>query len=447
MRRVIAAAAAVVLLASYAACGDDGVAPARDGGAGAEAGADVVDGGFEPHPCTPAPRPSYVPDGWTPYDDYAPCSSLYVPTDTSQLPQPIAWQDCEPAAGVAGCRRIKIDWAPLPTKPTKEVFTGGDAAIDAEGHVYILSNRDFADADGKLGHRVTFVAEADGPVHSAILATRPDLLLTVGFLAPSFSLPRWIAFVSEDLASGGGGYVAGTIDKPAPTVQHHFGYGVHSASVGPLGVLDVASNATLSLLDFDTGAKLLDIQTPSLPMSFEWMFGGDVYWFGNSGHVADVGRWTKSGGAVDFINYGFNPEHAAGDLGTDGTDMVWVEAHGGPDDAGFFWSTADYWTSPYADDKTKLQPRRLRSAPVGALSGDRIAVGCGYAASFSPGGVWVVRISDGQGWFLANNKGWDWQAPLAVTCSEVFVQVYVSGPISTVARVALDQLGPGVAPD
>ncbi|HEX4512464.1 MAG TPA: hypothetical protein VH054_02975 [Polyangiaceae bacterium] len=211
-------------------------------------------------------------------------------------------------------------------------------------------------------------------------------------------------------------------------------------------MLRIGANTFVTLLDFDSGDKLTDIKSPSLPMSFEWMFRSNVFWQGNAGRVNDVGRWTPDGGAIDFINYGFDATHVAGDLGTDGTDMVWLEGHGGMTDAGPY-TTMDYWTSPYAADASKLQPRRLRSEATTSILGTPIAVGCGYGAYANGYGLRIIRLSDGWSWFLANVSAWDWNQALAVSCSEVFVSIAIDGPINTLARVALDQLGPGTAPD
>ncbi len=184
-------------------------------------------------------------------------------------------------------------------------------------------------------------------------------------------------------------------------------------------------------------------------MTFEWMFRDEVYWQGNTGRVNDVGRWTADAGATDFINYAFDPNHAAGDLGTDGVDMVWLEGHGGATDAGPY-TTMDYWTSPYVTDASMLLPRRLRSETTTAMLGTPIAVGCGYAAYAPVGfvnGLRIIRLSDGWSWFVPNVTGWYWVQALALTCTELFASVNISGPITTMARVALNQLGTGVPPD
>lgn len=75
-------------------------------------------------------------------------------------------------------------------------------------------------------------------------------------------------------------------------------------------------------------------------------------------------------------------------------------------------------------------------------------VGCGYAARSNGEHIRVVRLSDGQSWLLSNalTDPWGWSEPLALTCTELFATVRNSG-VTRLARVRLDSLGPGIAPD
>jgi len=60
-------------------------------------------------------------------------------------------------------------------------------------------------------------------------------------------------------------------------------------------------------------------------------------------------------------------------------------------------------------------------------------------------GLRIVRLADGCSWFLPDVSAWHWNQALALTCSEVFVSIAIDGPIDTLSRVALDQLGSGSA--
>ncbi len=389
----------------------------------------------EAAPCTPEPQPAYVPAGWVPYDDYAPCTGLYIPTDVSQLPAPITWMACESSWGVPGCRRIDLNWGP----PIADgAYTDTDARVDATNHVIVMTSRDYAGAMGSLDHRVNFVADADGPVYAAIMATQPGHFLpNVYHFAPSFTPPRWLWGVTEYSKFDTNGYIAGTIPQLKPSTHGHYSSGAPPYSVGDLGVLQ-----GLTLLDFTTGAPLAVVKG-SLAVLSPWPFGSYLFAQGTGGLINDVERWDLDAGSVDFINYSFDPSHPAGGLGTDGVDMVWIEAHGPPSDI-YSWSTADYWTSPYATNPATITPRRLTAELPDALLGVPVIVGCGMAAFVNDNGLRIVRISDGSFWMVPNVNGSpvvNWQQALAVTCTEVFVRVAFSGPVVTMARVAVASLG------
>ena len=97
------------------------------------------------------------------------------------------------------------------------------------------------------------------------------------------------------------------------------------------------------------------------------------------------------------------------------------------------------------------QPRRLRSEFHDLFGPYGFTVGCGYAArTTEEGGKWsvrVTRLSDGVSWLLSNNGTmWVWAAPVALTCTELFISV-VTKTGATIARVQLDSLGTAIPAD
>ncbi|HLK39044.1 MAG TPA: hypothetical protein VKU41_19920 [Polyangiaceae bacterium] len=110
-------------------------------------------------------------------------------------------------------------------------------------------------------------------------------------------------------------------------------------------------------------------------------------------------------------------------------------------------------TSPYTTDPAAVVPRRLRSEGSGFFgAASPFHVGCGYAALFTQLGTWgvlIVRLADGQSWFLTTPDGtsWSWVDAVALTCTEFFGVVALEKSTRTVARVRLDSLGPGMPPD
>lgn len=422
MRRVllIASAAGVGVAAACGACGDSPATP-TDAGAGADVQADVRDAKDEPTPCTPKPRPSYVPNGWVPWDAFAGCSGMYVPTKESDLPAPFEWEACDSQVvpQLAGCRQVKARAGDVPG-------TRYDAALDSNAKVLIIQT---AGAGTPVAAHTERIGEADGPMRSAVMSTFGSLgYITNDALLQSLFPPFWIATVTSFAISETVGYVGGRIDTVAPTVAGNYEstFSSHGFIVGPHGILHGPNGALFELLDFDTGARIEDITTGSqdegLGQSFPWFFGDSLAWGASSGRVSVVRRWDfGTPGPKNFIDYRPDPDHAAGNLGSDGKDMVWLEGHG-PQISNAFWTTGDVWTSPYAATKADLKPRRLRSEIPNTVGLTPARVGCGIAGLNNGLGARIIRLSDGYSTFLKVDVDWVWSEVLVITCNEIFLR-------------------------
>ncbi|MCC6216407.1 MAG: hypothetical protein IT376_16215, partial [Polyangiaceae bacterium] len=112
----------------------------------------------------------------------------------------------------------------------------------------------------------------------------------------------------------------------------------------------------------------------------------------------------------------------------------------------------DIYTAPYTEDAAQLQPRRLRSDPYQGM-GLNFVVGCGYAArEGARDQTVVVRLADGVAWILDDTPDWTYGRPLAITCEEIFWDYNESkenflGGMTSIARIRLADLGPGLPPD
>ena len=421
-----------------AACGSEQQA----GPADASIEADAADTRDEPKPCTPKPRPSYVPDGWRPFDEYRPCSGLYVPTTPEGLPASPVWESCgaDVDPPLAGCERIAVD-------PTSTGWTATDVSGDGNGGILVLTSREFTT------YQVFLVADIAGKVYSAIMASDMGRYALTYELLQSINGARWLMNVVDMLGKRTDGFVGGTTADVSPRITWKQDVGENGEVIGPPGIMHMTNNAQLELLDFnDPSKKLVDIITPAqdneLLNSFPMFHGDSLFWFGNSGRMAAQRRWDADTGPVDFINYN-DPDHGAGDLGTDGKDMVWIEAHG-PALYNSFWTTADYWTSPYVKDRKDLNPRRLRSEIPNILAGDHVKVGCGRGSLNNGLGLRVVDLTTGGSWFLpsaSKKTGWTWVQPLLLTCDYLYGRVSYRGQHITIARFPFTALGPATPPD
>jgi hypothetical protein len=112
--------------------------------------------------CSSGPTLATPPAGWVPYPGFDSTCHFYVPASAAQLPPPIQWEPCNGVVptGIA-CRQMKYDWQPYPG--VGHIDGGSSAWLRPDGTVVIELSR-------WVGCTTVYrmVADADGPVHSAI---------------------------------------------------------------------------------------------------------------------------------------------------------------------------------------------------------------------------------------------------------------------------------------
>jgi hypothetical protein len=404
-----------------------------------------------------------IPAGWVPFTDYDPSCGFYVPSSRDVLPPPITWQACEPAVVPPGavCEQMKVTWTPvLDDSPAGYMLD--EAWLQPDGTYTMAIDR------AMPGMGMYVVADADGPVHSAFLATNET---TCRPFPDDLRDGRVVYRVFDRRAKGtlseyGGGALVSGIDDLQPRVFLRFDDSVaRGYLVGQPGVLENQSYPTnvLVLHDWTDPTKILmkwsAAQDPGLQETGLEFQGQALFWQAANDPAVRLRVWTADAGARDFISFGSDTSQAAGDLGTDGHDMVWLDGSGRTQPYGPY-PTAAFMTSPSTADPAQLRPRRLRSEPGAGDAGSGLGasatqVGCGYAARQFPGGIRILRLSDGVSWVLPMNAGasrWGWVNALAVTCTHFYGsargQVDNTGSwITTIARLRLDSLGSGIAPD
>lgn len=391
--------------------------------------------------CVPPPRPAGVPDGWELYPDYDPCCGFYIPGASAPMPTPITWESCGSNAVPSGiaCQRMKFDWTYPPGTPPIAYATMG---TKIGSNVLLKFTRLVGDYDYDV------VANADGPILNSLLETQWKRC-ALGL--QDLSGDRYVAGVLENNQSVPSGFLSGKTDRSLADVVTHLSIpGGHGFRVGQVGILDVSEGHVFHLYpakDFKNSITLWsDAQDNGLAQVGPFFYGDDLFWNATSLDDAKVHIWTEAGGVKDFISF---PDFSrtASSLGTDGTDMVWLEGVPRTTDGSFL--PASIMTAPYTTNPTQITKRRLRSE-AGNVGVSNFVVGCGYAARDLYGQTRLVRVADGQSWLLGSNPTssnlWDWMTPLVITCAEMFAYVTADGQ-PNIARVRLDSLGPGVPPD
>jgi hypothetical protein len=402
-------------------------ASSSDASADGSTSSDASDGGAfgtsdaNAFKCEVPARPGWMPDGWVLFDKY-PCCGLYVPTSTDLLPPPVQWQACAGDAGDGVNCRVMSNAVGAPEWGVS--VTDAGVALEA----YELMPNDAG---------AFVVAEADGPVHQAIMDTDPQC---GGLTLSDMNGGKYAFRFYWGDSFEGGEVLGGSVDEFHPSLVESLAPGENDVAAGPLGLLDMATS------DFE----LHTWSQPDLVMSiakangyFPAFTSNAIFWSENEGQ--QVQMYMPSTGVIDLISMPTYAVQNAADFGADDYDFVWVEGQGWDPTTETFASAA-YYTSPYTTDPAQITRRRLTAESPTSFGDSYTKVGCGYAAHTNEAGVRVVRIADGVSWLLTNEPGYNFVEPLGITCTEIFVDVGIGDGNISIARVRLDSLGPGMPP-
>jgi hypothetical protein len=443
-----AGATAAGATAGGAAAGGAAAGGAAQGGASdGVAGQDTTSGAAgKPNPATQCASSSRgVPEGWQPLALYG-SRCVYVPPTREKLPKGLTWTACATkAASLTSCREIAIDWT---TDGTNATGGSNEAFVDADGHVVFALRRMYEDHAKNQAAAMAMVVEVDGQVRQALWdpyddARRPAFWLLAGGVGEHKA--AWSLFEFGSNPARRAGFGGNDLElEPKQLFALAPGRGVPR----PGKTYFAETSQTLTVRSWDD-ARVADIAESSGNVP-RW--AGDVlFWTRDGGAASELRIWTESTGSVLLRGFGADGSRTASQLGTDGTDLVWLE---GSERAAIDspYPIRAIYTAPFTTDPERLQPRRLRSWLPEILSSTYPpAVGCGRAAFFhprpgnaaDPSGVFrdilLVRLSDGVAWRIESPETYQfdaaWTLPLALTCKELFV-----GAGLNVRRIALEAL-------
>jgi hypothetical protein len=175
---------------------------------------------------------------------------------------------------------------------------------------------------------------------------------------------------------------------------------------------------------------------------------GDAIFFTTASRTrSGINVWTKAHGARPLLRWAGNSSRGAGNLGTDGTHLVWSEGEG--KDAGTSYPERYVVTAPFTTNPEELRPRRLRRQQSRHIADRPWQVGCGRAAHQAGNrAIEVVDLKSGDAFVATSRPGLVLAEPLAVTCSELYAAAYLASPDGaqssryTIVRLALSELEP-----
>lgn len=447
MKRPLAAIAAVAgaALAPFAACSDSTSAGSPDADAASDVATDERQSERDSYVEPSDTGPQFNADGWIRLD-YPNCN-FYAAPSPEKMPPPLVWEPCSSIVAPLGidCRQIKFNWQP-PTNGGTTSIGGMSGWVDAAGKSWLAVG--FTPAD----LAVYVVAEADGPVHQAISYKRGQCSITrarIDTTKAIFTVVRPHSKTSPEERGAIGSDV-----NEVPRVLEHWADGAgRSYYAGPASYF--ALGAGNEVRAWTPGAPPLGtvvLTDPGQMLPFRFV-GNELFYQVGDQYYGRIKVFSPASGARDLVSFGNDVSSRAVNFGTDGIDMVWVEAFG-RSSINDPWTTINIMTAKFTADADKIQKRRLRSE-ISAVGVAPFTVGCGYAAHFvsslAEGNiVRIVRLNDGHSWKLpaipTDGGAWTFQDPPAITCEEIFVNVNDRGQFNT-ARIRLDSLGPGEPAD
>ncbi len=400
--------------------------------------------------CELPPKPDGVPAGWVDYADWQ-CNKcrFYVPSSKAVLPPPIVWEKCPKSPAGIDCQSMMTDW-------TQKEFPVGSVVMGTTEGIPVLG---FArnGSDDPHPYLMQVVAEADGPVRTALtkmLFAAPGCLLKVEALQDGKVIYTLLGddALGKWTTSPHKGAIGGPIDQFHPDVIGD--YGEENAVLCSASRVYRDTQALAFYTHLWGSADETFISSPptdpeKLQLGQPLAWGDSFFWISTSLYVQGINSWTPVDGARPFIRYLGDATRGAGNLGTDGTTLVWSYAEGkSPNGEKATYPVRSIMTSPFVTDPAKLQPKRLRSDP-GGIGSQPFRVACGRAAH---GGttkpVVIVNLKDGVSWFLPQSSQPDFYLDevIGLTCDHVYLYGQFGGRWKA-ARVRLDSLGPGTPPD
>jgi hypothetical protein len=443
MRRLGAAmfVAGGLLFAVFASCSNDnGVSSQGDAGADAA----IEDGAKKDWNVEPADTgPEFNTDGWLRLD-YPGCN-LYAAPSPDKMPAPFVWEPCSSIVAPLGisCMQIKETWPPMSSGGSGGGIGIHRGRVDASGKAWLALGY------GTGGLSVRAIAEVDGRVHQALSYTRGTCSVAADGVAGSKSIWMVVQPKSSTRPEERGA-IGGEVDSVPLVLEHWDDGAARSYYAGPSSYFALGPENALRLWTPDApplGNVVLTDPGQMLPRTF---IGEELFYEVSNLSYARIKVYSPANGARDLVSFGNDVSKRAVDFGTDGVDMVWVEASGRAA-VGDAWSTIDIMTAKHTTDALAIQKRRLRSEGT-AAGGEPFTVGCGYAshyASTSTDGniVRIVRLSDGRSWKLpeifVDGGVWLFQQTHAITCDEIFMNVLSTNGVVRAVRIRLDSLGPG----
>lgn len=395
--------------------------------------------------CNPR-RPEQVPTSWVPFTEFDCDAPLWHPTSREDLPPPIEWEPCPVVAAEPECQSMKVTW------PHRGGAISLQSALAGDRLLFLRSSGTL-----DVASHMMIVADADGPVHFAFVATRnidDGLRVTPAGLAEDGRAGVELHSGPFGTWSDYGENQALVLMNPADMTLSLFRHEQLSTWVGwhvggPYAVRLAVGGQRADVFLLDSGKEYYfgssaDDQD-SLQIGTPVIRGGAVFMSMGNLRYSGVRVFTPDHGTRDFIRWPGDNQQGAIKFGTDGADMVWTHGTQHPDGEGVY-AEKSIMTAPFTVDSGSVAGRRLASDATHGY-GRTFVVGCGRAAHNPDGDyIEVLSLADGKAWRLDVQVGFGLRQPIALTCEHLYFESLSShqnesGPAAmTISRVRIDNV-------
>jgi len=347
------------------------------------------------------------------------------------------------------CRSVVADW----TSSHTPLALDARFALAPGGIAQLALTRIATDASPP--YVMHLVAEVDGPVRNAVARVvragedpgNPGCYLGTSAIGGGKYVFRVVGHDTSGKrsASKHEGVLGGDVGDLPPRVLAHRTDGRHFGwVVGARWLVRLDSGLRLAARAWGEGDDAwMNVDGPELGTLMPGrpvVSGAAIFFPVMSGARVGLVVWDAEHGSRPLLGWIGDGTRAAGDLGTDGKDLVWsygeLKGTGKP-------PSRSLMTAAFTTDAASLQPRRVRSDPGTGIEGNAWVVGCGMAAHTSGGGgITVVRLADGRSWSVpGRSSNFALEAPIGLTCDEVFAPGLLNGRTS-IAAVRIQSLPP-----
>lgn len=250
-------------------------------------------GAGTPGDCPSAPIPEGVPDGWLEWADWSCDCRMYIPGPDAVLP-PITWAACPDAPAEVDCEALATDSLDGLPGFIGAGIPGPGMDVGADGKATLQLFRAVPDH-----HTMFLVADAQGPVHTAVLRPHPGITdhaqTGCGLYGQDINEGRHLLLAKGANAAGvdqsdDSGAFGGAIGAGLPTLLHHFeGAGTPSWRAGAQWLARLLPGLVFTAHPWDMSEEHFVTSTATDPDGYKvtqpfvsgdavfWMAGGSLY--------------------------------------------------------------------------------------------------------------------------------------------------------------------------